>query len=83
VACNIFSTIPQGIGGDASFSLRLDVIGWKQTNPKCKQLRETLVLRQFSRANHGLLAGDDTGFNKTNTDNNSAMKSEAKQKTFD
>jgi hypothetical protein len=58
VARVIFSIASHGVRVDASFSLWRDVIGWRQSNTTGETIRETVVVRQFARANSGLLAGD-------------------------
>jgi len=74
VAHNIFSIIPHGDGVEASFSLRRDVIGWRQSKTTGETLREKVVVRQFTRANNGILAGTDPELDNTNTENDSEMK---------
>jgi len=59
VARDIFSITPHGVGIVASFSLGRDVIEWRQSKTTGKTLREKVVVRQFSRANNGILAGTD------------------------
>jgi hypothetical protein len=56
---DIFSIIPHGVGVEASYSLARDVIGWRQSKTTGETLRETVVVRQFARANNGILAGTD------------------------
>jgi len=80
VACDIFSIIPHGVGVEASFSLRRDVIGWRQSKIKEETLREKVVVRQFARANNGILAGTDPELDNVNTENNSEMKKEAEER---
>jgi len=48
VAPNIFSLIPHCVGVEASFSLGLDVIGWRQSKSTGETLREKVVVRQFA-----------------------------------
>jgi len=48
VARDIFSTIPHGVGVEASFSLGRDVIGWRQSKTTGETLREKVVIRQFA-----------------------------------
>jgi len=80
VACDIFSIIPHGVGVEASFSLGRDVIGWRQSKTTGETLREKVVVRQFARANNGLLAGDDPVLDSNSTDNAMEMKREAEEK---
>jgi len=56
VACDIFSIIPHGVGVMASFSLGRDIIGWRQSKTTCETLQEKVIVRQFARANNGILA---------------------------
>jgi len=79
VARDIFSIIPHGVAVEASFSLGRDVIGWRQSKTTGKTLRENVVVRQFARANNGLLAGDDPVWDSNSTDNNMEMKREAEE----
>jgi len=80
VARDIFSIIPHGVGVEASFSLGRDVIGWRQSKTTGKTLREKVVVRQFARANSGLLAGDDPVLDPNSTDNNIELKREVEEK---
>jgi hypothetical protein len=68
VACDIFSIIPHAVGVEASFSLGRDIIGWRQSKMTCKTLREEVFVRQFPRANNGILAGTDPELDTTNTE---------------
>jgi hypothetical protein len=70
VARDIFSIIYQGVGVEASFSLGQDVIRWRQSRTTGETVCEKLVVRQFPRANTGLLAGDDPVLVPDSTDNN-------------
>ena len=79
-ARNIFSIIPHSVEVQANFSLGRDVIGWRQSKTTGETLREKVVLRQFARANSGLLAGDDPVLDPDSTDNDMEMKREAEQK---
>jgi len=74
VARDIFSIIPHGVGVEASFSLGRDVIGWRQSKTTGETLREKVVVRQFARANNGILAGTDPELDNANTENDSEMK---------
>jgi hypothetical protein len=80
VAHNIFSIIPHGARVEASFSLGRDVIGWRQSNTTGETLREKAVVRQFARANNGILAGTDPELDNANTENDSEMKKEAEKR---
>jgi len=82
VACNIFSIIPHGVGAQACFSLGRDVRGWRQSKTTGETLRETVVVRQFARANSGLLAGYDPVLDPDSTDNDREMQREAEDKTL-
>jgi hypothetical protein len=64
---------------EASFSLGRDVIGWRQSKTTGETLRKKVVVRQFARAKHGILAGTDPELNSTNTENNSDMKKEVEE----
>jgi len=68
VACNIFSIIPHGVGLEANSSLGHDVIGWRQSKTTGKTHREKVVVRQFARANNGILAVIDLELDTMNTE---------------
>jgi len=80
VARDIFSIIPQRVGVEASFSLVRDVIGWRQPKTTGETLCEKVVVRQFARANNGLLAGDNPVLDPSSTDNDMQMKRKAEEK---
>ena len=80
VARDIFSIRPHGVGVEASFSLGRDVVGWRQSKTTSETLREKVVVRQFARANNGILPGTDPELDTTNTENNSEMKKEAEER---
>ena len=80
VARDIFCIIPHVVGVEASFSLGQVVIGWRQSKATGETLREKVVMRQFARANSGLLAGDDPVLDPDRTDNDMEMKREAGEK---
>ena len=80
MARDIFSIIPHGVGVEASFSLGRDVIGWRQSKTTGETLREKVVVRQFARANNGILAGTDPEMDTTNTENDLEMKKEAEER---
>jgi hypothetical protein len=77
VVRDIFSIIPHGVGVEASFSLGRDVIGWRQSKTTGETFREKLVVRQFARANHGIVAGADPELDTMNTEHDSEMKKQA------
>jgi len=79
VARDIFSIIPHGVRVEASFSLGRDVIGWRQSKTTGETVRKKVVVRQFARANNGILAGTDPELDTTNTENDSEMKKEAEE----
>jgi len=80
VARDIFSIIPHGVGVEASFSLGRDVIGWRQSKTTGETLREKVVVRQYGRANNGILAGDDPVLDRSESDNDLELKREAEEK---
>jgi len=80
VARDIFSIIPHGGGVEGSFSLGRDVIGWRQSKTTGETLREKVVVTQFARANHGILAGIDPELETMNTENDSEMKKEVEER---
>jgi hypothetical protein len=68
VVRNIFYIIPHGVRVGASFSLGWDVLGWRQSKPPGKTLREKVIVRQFARANNGNFARTDPELDTTNTE---------------
>ena len=80
MARDVFSIIPHGVGVDAGFSLGRDAIGWRQSKTTGETLHEKVVVSQFTRANSGLLAGDDPVLDPNSTDNNMELKREAEEK---
>jgi len=80
VAHDIFSIIPYGVGVEASFSLRRDVISWRQSKTTGETLREKVVTRQFARANNGIFAGTEPELDTTNTENDLEMKKEVEER---
>jgi len=79
VARDIFSIIPHVVGVEASFPLGWDVISWRQSKTTGETLRERVVVRQFARANNGILAGTDPELDTRNTENDSEMMKEAEE----
>jgi len=80
VASDIFSIIPHGVGVEASFTLGRDIIGWRQSKTTGETLWEKVVVRQYSRANNGILAGDDPVLDKSESNNDLELKREAEEK---
>ena len=80
MARDIFSIIPHGVGVEASFSFGRDVSGWRQSKTTRETLREKVVVRQFARANTGILAGTDPELDTPHTENDSEMKKEAEER---
>ena len=80
VAHDIFSILPHGVGVEASFSVGRDVIGWTQSKATGETLHKKVVVRQFARANHGILAGTDLELDTTHTENDTEMKKEAEER---
>jgi hypothetical protein len=82
VARDLFSIIPYGVGVEDSFSLGRDVIGRRQSKTTGETLCEKVVVRQFVRANNGILAGTDAELDNANTENDSEMKKQAEERTL-
>jgi len=82
VAPNICSIIPQCVGVEARFSLWRDVIGWRQSKTTGGTPCEKVEVRQFARANTGVLAGDDQVLDTTSTGNDMEMKRAEEQRKF-
>jgi len=82
VARDIFSIILHSVGVEASFSLGRDVIGWRQSKTASETLREKVVIRQFPRANNGILAGTDRELDTPHTENDSEMIKEVEERQW-
>jgi hypothetical protein len=80
VACDIFSIIPHGVGVEVSFSLGRDVIGRRQSKTTGETLHQKVVVRQFARANNGILGGTDPELDTMNTENDLKKKKEAEER---
>jgi hypothetical protein len=80
VAHDIFSIIPHGVGVEASFSLGPDVLGWRQPKTTGETLCEKVIVRQFARANNGILAGNDPELDTINTEHDLEMKQDAEER---
>ena len=80
VVHDIFCIIPHGVKVEASFCLGWDVIGWRQSKTTGETLRQKVVVKQFARANNGILAGADPELDATNTYNDSDMIKEAEER---
>jgi len=77
VACDIVSVIPHSVGVEASVSRGRGFIGWRQSITTGETLNEKVDVRQFARANNGILAGTDPELDTMNTENDTEMKKEA------
>ena len=80
VAHNIFCIIPHGVGLEASFSLGRDVIGCRQSKTTGITFREKVVVKQFPRANNGILAGDFAALVTAETENDLELKKEVEER---
>ena len=79
---DIFSTIPLGVGVEASSPLGQDVIGWRQSKTTGQTHHDKVVVRQFAAANNGILAGADRQLDTPNTENDSEMKKAAENRNL-
>jgi len=79
VAHAIYSIIPHGVGVESSISLGPYIISWRQQNTTGETLRQKVIVRQFARANNGILAGNDPVMDTTNTENDSEIKKELEE----
>jgi hypothetical protein len=77
VARDIFSIIPHAVRVEASFSLRRDVIGWRQSKSTGETFHEKVVVRQYARANNRILAGDNPVLDTTEAEYDIELKREA------
>jgi len=80
VARDTYSIIPHGVGVEASFLFGWDVIGWRQSKTTGETLHKKVFLRQFARANNGILAGTHLELDTMNTENDSEIKKEAEER---
>jgi len=77
VAHDIFSIIQHGVRVEAGFSLRADVIGWRESYTTGGTVSGRVVLCQFPRANNRIFAANDPASGTMNTENDSKIKKEA------
>ena len=82
VARDIFSKIPHVIGVVVSFSHCRHAISWRQSKTTGETLCENDVIWQFAGANNAILAGTDPALHTRNTENNSEMKKDVKERTL-
>jgi hypothetical protein len=82
VACDIFSIIPHSVRVEVSFSLGQDMFGWRQSKTKGKTVHKQVVVRQFSRANNGILPGNNAVVDPSSTNNDMEMNREAEEKNL-
>ena len=80
VARAIFFIIPHGLAVEASSSLGRDVIGGRQSKTTGEAFCQKVVVRQFARANNGILAGADPELDTMNTENDSEIEKEAEER---
>jgi len=80
VAHDEFSITPHVVGMEASYSLRRNVIGWRQSKTAGETLCEKVLVRQFAWANSRILSGDDPALDVTNTENKLKTKREDKER---
>lgn len=73
-AWDMFSIIPHGVGVDASFSLGLDVIGWRQSKTNSKTVQEKFVIGLFARGNPGTLMSECAPMVTAATENDLELK---------
>jgi len=80
IAPDIFPILPYCVTVEASFSLGRDVIGWRQSKTTGGTLQETFVLREFAWANTGILGGDYTALDITETEHKFKLKTEVESR---
>jgi len=80
VARDIFSTIPHGVGVEASFSVGQNVIGWTLSKTTGEMLGEKVIVRQFARRNKGILADNVPVLDNTETENHLEFWKEAEKR---
>jgi len=80
VACNSFSILQHGIGVEACFPMRQDVIGWRQSITTGETLGKGIVVRQVAWPNNGILADENPALDTTTTENDLEMTREAEER---
>jgi len=80
VAPDILSIIPHCVKVEASCSLGQDIIGWRQSKTTGDTFEETVVVRQFAWANNGILAGNYTALDSTETENDLELNIEVEER---
>ena len=80
VARNLFSIIPHGVRVEACFSLGQVLIGWRQSKPIGETLCQKVVVRQYARADNGILAGIDSVLHTTEAANDIELNREAEER---
>jgi len=55
-------------------------MSWRQSKTKGQTLREKVVVRQYARTNNGILAGSDTVLDRSETDTNLELRTEAEER---
>jgi len=76
---NIVSIIPHGVEVEASVAFARDIIGWRQSTTTGKMLWEKVEVRQFAWANTGILAGNYTALDTTETENDLELKKDTEE----
>jgi hypothetical protein len=80
VAGDIVSILPDGVGVEASVSLRRDVFGWRQSKTTGVMLGEMVVVRGFAPMNNRILAGDCAPLDTVETVNHLELKKEVEER---
>jgi len=80
LARNIHSVIPHGVWQEACLSHAQKVIGWREPKTTCETLWENVIVKQFARANNGMLAGDCAALDTEETENHFELKKEVKER---
>jgi len=74
LALGIYSIIPPDVEVEASFALGQDAIGWRESKFTGETLHEKVIVRQSVQANRGILAGDCSALDNTETENDFELK---------
>jgi len=64
------------------YSVKEEPLTWRQSETTGGTLGDKVVVRQFARANNGILAGADPDLDTMNTENDTEMKKEAEERTL-
>jgi len=80
VVRDILSIVPYDVGVNATFSLQWDVIGCRHYKTTGEKLLNWVIVRQFTRANDEIFAGDCASLDETETKNDLELKKDVEER---